>query len=368
MDSPAFDLQASIHQSTPFSISVELDCRGGELLALVGPSGSGKSTVLRMIAGLQKPASGFIRSGPATWFDDATKQNLTPLERHVGFVPQSYGLFPHMTALDNVRSGLGHLPREDQSSQAMAWLGNVHLGGLEHRRPAELSGGQQQRVALARALAREPRILLLDEPFAAVDRATREALHLELAELKSHLSIPVIMVTHDLDEALNLCDRMAILVEGRILQSAPPRELMFRPVSEAVARQIGISNLFEGVVLRHDAALSRTVIQSGRAEVVCPMALNKQPGQRVQWVVPNDAIRLPSLSMGHLPPSENRYRMQVLSLLPMGMDVLLVGQAEGFERPFKVKVGSALAESLDLAKGQTAEFVLREDQLHILPE
>lgn len=367
MDSPAFDLLMSVRQATPFSIDVDLSCHGGELLALVGPSGSGKSTLLRMIAGLVKPSSGFIRSGEEVWFDHNSKRLLSPANRHVGYVPQSYGLFPHMSALNNVLSGLGHLAKESRTTQALNWLANVHLEGLGHRRPAELSGGQQQRVALARALAREPRILLLDEPFVSVDRFTREALYLELAELKRHLAIPVIMVTHDLEEALNLCDQMAILVNGRVLQSAPPREIMFRPDSAIVARQIGAANIIEGIVLRHDKERKRTHVQSGSAIVACPLAENKEVGQKIQWVAPNDSIRLPSLSAGTLPPSENHFRMTVLRLLPMGMDALIVVQPDGFDQPLKVKVGTALVESLSLASGQSVEFVLREDLLHILP-
>ena len=153
---------------------------------------------------------------------------------------QNYALFPHMTALRNVMSALDHLPKAERTARAETLLDQVHLKGLGARRPAELSGGQQQRVAVARALARDPKVLLLDEPFSAVDRVTRRKLHQEIAELRKQLSIPTILVTHDIDEAVKLADTMVVLHCGRILQSAAPRAIMENPATTEVRDVLGL--------------------------------------------------------------------------------------------------------------------------------
>ena len=207
-------LSVRLEQRAPIPLDAGLEVAAGELLALVGPSGSGKTTVLRCIAGLHRPAAGHVRCGDAAWFDAAAGIDLPPQARSVGLVFQNYALFPHLSALENVATALGHLPREARGARASALLDRVHLAGLEARRPAELSGGQQQRVAVARALAREPKVLLLDEPFSAVDQVTRRKLQRELAELRRGLAIPMILVTHDLEEAAMLADRLALLHHG----------------------------------------------------------------------------------------------------------------------------------------------------------
>ena len=139
------DFALAVRQAAPIPLDAELACQGGELLALVGPSGSGKSTLLRMIAGLERPANGRIHSGTSVWFDSQGGIHQTPQQRHVGYVPQHYGLFPHMSALNNVMAGLAHLPPHARAPRAHEWLERMHLTGLQAHRPAELSGGQQQR-------------------------------------------------------------------------------------------------------------------------------------------------------------------------------------------------------------------------------
>jgi molybdate transport system ATP-binding protein len=240
-------LHVRLYQAGPIPLDVELSCGENELLALVGPSGAGKSTVLRTIAGLYRPLQGKIACGSVVWFDTASGINLPPHIRPVGLVFQSYALFPHMTALRNVMTACGHLSNDEREAKARALLGLVHLQGLEDRRPASLSGGEQQRVAVARALAREPNVLLLDEPFSAVDRRTRRRLHRELAELRKTVHIPIVLVTHDLDDAVALSDRMCVLDRGETLQAGLPDELLKLPASERVreALDLPINNMVE---------------------------------------------------------------------------------------------------------------------------
>ena len=204
-------LAVRVVENVPIPLDASFACESGELLALTGPSGSGKSTLLRCIAGLERGARGRIACGDAVWLDSERGLNLVPQQRSVGIVFQQYALFPHLTALRNVEAALGHRPRATRASRARELLASVHLSGLEDRRPSQLSGGQQQRVAMARALARDPQVLLLDEPFAAVDRVTRQKLYRELAELRRTLAMPIVLVTHDLDEAAMLADRIGVM-------------------------------------------------------------------------------------------------------------------------------------------------------------
>lgn len=355
----------TVRQVAPISLDAEVSCHGGELLTLVGPSGSGKSTLLRAIAGLYCPAHGRITCGDACWFDHTKGINLPPQQRHIGFVPQHYGLFPHMTALHNVMAGLTHLPSQIRKERAGIWLSKVHLNGLEQRRPAELSGGQQQRVALARALAREPSILLLDEPFSAVDRATRETLYIELAELKRELALPIIMVTHDLNEALLLADRMTLLSRGHTLQSGSPHQVLARPASETAARLLGIRNLFDGEVLRHDSAAGLTWLRAGDSEIAGRLAVDFAPGSRVRWMVPGSGVRLRSVARGDLPAGVNGLRITVKSVLPLGEDCRVTALLPGIDDPLHLQIPLRLAQQLALAPGTQTDAVLRDRQLHI---
>jgi molybdate transport system ATP-binding protein len=228
-------LEVSLKQPGPIPLDVAFSVAPGEMMALVGPSGSGKTTTLRSIAGFYSPATGRIACDGSLWFDAAAGVNVPARRRRIGLVFQSYALFPHLTALENVMEALGDRPREERRREAQQLLTRMHLDDTGTRRPAELSGGQQQRVAVARALARRPDVLLLDEPFSAVDRVTRRKLRRELVELRQDLPMPTIFVTHDLDDVVRLADRICIMRDGAILQSGSVAEVMQHPVSEAVA-------------------------------------------------------------------------------------------------------------------------------------
>ena len=196
---------------------VSLHVKDGELIALLGPSGSGKSTILRSIAGLYRPEHVMILAGGETWSDSASHIFTPPHRRAVGIVFQEYALFPHLTAIGNVMTALGHRPVGERRPRAEALLELVHLSDHAQRRPRQLSGGERQRVALARALAREPAVLLLDEPFAAVDRTVRRRLQEEVDQLRRTLDIPLVLVTHDFDDVVRLATRLLMLEHGKAI-------------------------------------------------------------------------------------------------------------------------------------------------------
>ena len=218
-------------------------------VALFGPSGTGKSMTLQILAGLVTPERGLITLGDQVLFDSAQRINLPAQRRRVGFVPQSYTLFPHLTVRKNILFGVSHWPRERQETRLAELLTALRLEGLQDRRPAQISGGQQQRVALARAMITEPQILLLDEPFAALDSIIRARLQEELLSLKERYRLPIVLVTHDLQEAYTLSEQIVVLEAGQVIQSAERDEVLYRPANEAVARFVGTRNIFKGKVM-----------------------------------------------------------------------------------------------------------------------
>jgi sulfate transport system ATP-binding protein len=224
------------------SDNVSLDIQAGELLALLGPSGSGKTTLLRVIAGLETQDRGSVFFGA----EDMTQ--IGPKDRQVGFVFQHYALFKHMNVLENVAFGLHVRKRKLGLSTAqirervLELLELVQLGGLEKRLPSQLSGGQRQRVALARALAVEPKVLLLDEPFGALDAKVRRELRRWLRSFHQQMAITTVFVTHDQDEAMEIADRIVIMNRGRIEQLGTPHAISHHPASEFVSEFIGNGN------------------------------------------------------------------------------------------------------------------------------
>jgi molybdate transport system ATP-binding protein len=357
-------LHVRLKQATPIPLEVELECAPHELLALVGPSGSGKSTVLRAIAGLASPRDGYVACGGATWLDTRSGVSSSPRERRVGFVFQHYGLFPHLSAVANVMESLVALAPVARRRRAFDLLARVHLEGLENRLPAELSGGQQQRVAVARALAREPNVLLLDEPFAAVDRATRERLYTELAELRRELSIPVVLVTHDLDEALMLADRMTVLYQGRTLQSGVPFEVVTKPATVQVAQLVGLKNVFRAGVIAHDEERGETLIEWRRHRLRTRMQPQFAPGGQVTWAIAQGQVVLVDAASG----AGNVLDGTVLQYLRLGNNAALTVAVGGADRPpLFLSVPLHVARAHGIATGAAVRIALLPESIHLMP-
>jgi molybdate transport system ATP-binding protein len=236
------------------SYGLELSLEVGGTLALVGPSGSGKTTVLRVVAGLTRPQAGRVAVDDDIWFDSHDGRELPPERRRVGLVFQEYALFPHMSVRQNVEYARRH--------RADAYLERFRIAHLESARPNELSGGERQRVALARALARDPQVLLLDEPLSALDAHTKTAVRAELHELLAELDIPVLLVTHDFEDAAALADRVGVIVDGRLRQTGTPRALVAEPADPFVASFTG-ANLLHGRAEREGNGSTRVHLDDG---------------------------------------------------------------------------------------------------------
>jgi putrescine transport system ATP-binding protein len=269
---------------------LSLEVYQGEFFALLGPSGCGKTTLLRLIAGFEQPSTGRIL------LDGVDLAPVPPHRRPVNMMFQSYALFPHLTVEGNVAFGLKQegLPKNEISTRVADMLALVKLESLGRRKPHELSSGQRQRVALARSLVKRPRVLLLDEPMAALDKKLRGETQFELMDLQRRLGLTFIIVTHDQSEAMTVADRIAVMDRGRLIQVAPPAEIYERPNSRWVADFIGSVNLFEGRVGNDEGTIEGTALGRLRAAG----KINVEPGATVWVAVRPEKVRLTRYEVG----------------------------------------------------------------------
>lgn len=303
-------------------------------LAILGPSGSGKSLTLKILAGIAPHDRGRILLG------GKPISSLAPAARGIGYVPQNYGLFPHLSVVDQLRFPLGADP-----DAAKLWLDRLGLRGLEQRRPHALSLGQQQRVALARALVRPVRLLLLDEPFSALDAPLRAALRQEMLNLQSDFGATTIIVTHDPAEAALLADELLVLEGGRVLQAGRTDEVFPRPANELAARLLGAEFVAEGIA----AGRAAIAVGDGALLQVCGPPL--QEGARVGWTAPSGRIRV---------SAQGRYHGRVERVVPVGIGRQLAIR-------FGKSLIQALAGSAELSRGSECRFDIDPDAVRIWP-
>jgi molybdate transport system ATP-binding protein len=325
-----------------FRLELALDV-GAETVALAGPSGAGKTTVLRAIAGLARPDRGTVRCAGETWFDAAAGIDRPTERRSVGFVFQDYALFPHLSVEGNVRFAGGDGDLLDR-------LGIRHLAKAK---PHELSGGERQRVALARALARRPKVLLLDEPLAALDVHTRASVRGELRELLRELGLPALLVTHDYADAAALAQRIGILVNGRIVQVGRPDELISAPASPFVADFTG-GNLLVGTGTIRPDGLTEVVLVDG-SRLLSSDAVSGRVGAVVYpWEI--------AVARGDPDDStQNHLHGPIVSLVPVGNRVRVrVG-------PVTAEITAASAERLALREGDRAVASFKATGTRLVP-
>jgi molybdate transport system ATP-binding protein len=243
-------LEIKIKKALPgFNLNVELSTQR-ELLTVLGPSGSGKTMTLKCIAGLIRPDEGYIRLNERVIFDTQKHIDLPPRQRKVGFVFQNYALFPHLTVKENIAYGAAKGNKGKLEDRINQWLEKMHLQGFGQRYPSQLSSGQQQRAALIRALFQEPEILLLDEPFSALDAHRKESLELELLNIKQTYNGDIIFVTHDVAQGYKLASRIAVFEAGHIIQCDTKQQVISNPINRTAARLTGLKNFIEGYISR----------------------------------------------------------------------------------------------------------------------
>jgi len=360
-------LSLHLRQQTPIPLQAEFSCLRGELVALVGPSGSGKTTILRAVAGLHSPQSGQITCAGETWLDTNSNLCRSPQQRRIGMVFQEPALFPHMCVLDNVTIALDHVPQKQRRARAHDWLERVNLGGLETRRPATLSGGQQQRVALARALAREPEVLLLDEPFSAVDRVTRRKLQSELAALRQHIDIPVVLVTHDLEEATLLADRICVLHHGETLDFGLPDRIMTQPVSPLVARLIDLPNIFQGVIERHASETGPALMRWNNLSLEIIENITTEIGDNVSWTIPPSFVVLHRRRKPSKGERENPVTGRVSEILTFNEISRITMLIEDMDDcPLVISLDTHAARRNEIKVGEVITVSLLAQDIHIM--
>ncbi|MDC9724435.1 MAG: ABC transporter ATP-binding protein [Gammaproteobacteria bacterium] len=358
-------LKVKLQQTRPALLDVELSCEKGEVLALVGPSGAGKSTVLRCIAGLQSPQHGLISCKGHTWFDSDEKVKQTPQQRRVGMVFQNYALFPHLTVMENIKLALDS-DKSAHHEHGKHLLEQVNLSGLEQRYPHQLSGGQQQRVAIARALARQPEVLLLDEPFSAVDKVTRRKLYLELNTLRRQLDMPVILVTHDLDEAAMLADSLCVIHQGVTLQQGSPEEVLFRPDNVAIARQVDARNVFSGHLVEHENTLK---LKWYEHFIEIASTSGFRAGQHVYWTLSPSKVLLHQRVRKSRGDHENPLIgtiCEMVNLRGITTLILKIEHTNGINLQMDLPEHVAMRNGLKI--GETISVSLLADAIHLMTE
>ncbi len=361
------DLEVRLEQLGPIPLAAEFRCPPGQLVALVGPSGSGKTTILRAIAGLYRVASAHVRCGERVLYDTTRGIDLPPQRRRVGMLFQDYALFPHLSALDNVRLALRDLPEAQREARARGWLARTRVAGLEARRPDQLSGGEQQRVALARALARDPDMLLLDEPFSAVDQVTRHRLRLELADLARTLDVPIVLVTHDLDEACMLADRICVLHRGRTLQQDAPAEVLAHPATARVARLIDIRNIHVATLGAHAVDGTWSEISWGGRLLRTGHAPGFAVGDELAWcIAPTEVLLIPEHARRE--DGENGLDTRVIGLLAGGAMTEAVLKCSGAPGLLlHLTLPTRVARRHALAVGGRVRVSLPREAIHLMP-
>jgi molybdate transport system ATP-binding protein len=346
--------------SPTVSIRAELELDGGpeRVMVLFGPSGSGKTTILRCLGGLDDPQEGFIKFGHDVWFDRAAGINQPPQQRRLAYVPQDYSLFPHLTVGQNIRFGMNSDTR-DADDRVEMLLRKVHLEDKSGRRPSELSGGERQRVALARALARDPRLVLLDEPLAALDLPLREPMRRELRQFLRSIEVPSVVVTHDRVDALTLGDRMAVLTEGTIRQVGPVHDVFSRPADVAVAASVGVETVAPGEILELREGLATVRIGPARILAAQPPAA----AQSVFVCIRAEDVTLET-SRREAVSARNQLDGRVMAIQPEGPLVRVTVDC-GFA--LAALVTRSACDELRLADGSSVVAAVKATAVHLVP-
>ncbi|MEE9216714.1 MAG: ABC transporter ATP-binding protein [Anaerolineales bacterium] len=370
------NFRASFRLHLPdFTLAPEFEL-AAEMAVLFGASGAGKSLTLRTLAGLVKPDEGTIRLNGHTIFDSEQEIDLAPQDRGIGYVPQHYALFPHQSISKNIAFGLHNVSSAEREARVAELLARMRLEPLADRKPGEVSGGQQQRTALARALARRPNMLLMDEPFAAVEEDLRAHLREELLKIQKEFAIPVLLVTHSRAEAYTLAERLIVISEGEVVQSGSRDEVFRRPRTPTVARLMGMANILEATVV--DDSGSELVVDWGAYRLTIANSKSRARYDSLAIANPESRTSGNSLTLGIRPEEihiahdgadislANSFPARLVKDEPQGADHLL--QFEINDQRLDVRVPHPEFMKLELATGQERTLTVDSESIHIVPD
>ncbi|NIS82827.1 MAG: ATP-binding cassette domain-containing protein [Anaerolineales bacterium] len=363
-------LQATMAIATPdFTIEITFEA-GPDLVVIFGPSGSGKSLTLKALAGLIQPEEGTIRLGNRILFDKSRGIHLPPQQRKVGYVPQDYALFPHLTIAENIAFGLHDVSRKERSIRVHDLLHLLRLDAFAQRKPTQVSGGQKQRAALARALARQPDILLLDEPFGALDEALRSHVRDEIRRIQTYYQIPVILVSHSLEDAYSLADHLIVVSRGRVIQAGAKDEVFRRPTSPDVARLTGMVNILEAQVesFKKDQVV---VNWAGHKLSVFNMQSINIDQQALMGIRPEDVMFVRETISPDDAKNENLLRCVIVDDRAQGFDHLLtvvVQHRQSSGKKLLIRMPHPIYLGLGLATGQERTIFIEPSSIHLFPD
>ncbi|MFQ5924309.1 MAG: ABC transporter ATP-binding protein [Anaerolineales bacterium] len=358
----AADFRASFELRLPdFNLAPRFEM-GPEMAVLFGASGAGKSLTLRALAGLVRPDQGSIHLNGHALFDSEEQIDLPPQDRGIGYVPQHYALFPHQSIAKNVAFGLHDLPNEEREARVSELLSRMQLERLADRKPGEVSGGQQQRTALARALARRPDLLLMDEPFAAVEEDLRAHLREELLRIQKDFAIPVLLVTHSRAEAYALAERLIVISEGEIVQSGSRDKVFRRPRTPTVARLMGMTNILQVTIV--DGSGPELLADWGDFRLKIAYSASSAHGGTLTAGVRPEEIRIAPAGSEAQPA--NRLTARLVKDEPQGADHVL--QFEVNDQSLDVRVSHPEFVALDLAAGQMRTLAVEPQGIHVITD
>lgn len=344
-----------------FTLDVKFEA-GNELVVLFGRSGSGKTTALQCISGLLKPDRGTIHVNGRVFFDPITGTNLPVQERGLGYVFQNYALFLHMDVKKNIAYGLKGWSSDEKEKRTMEMLRLLQIEGLENRVPSQLSGGQKQRTALARALAPNPSILLLDEPFSALDMVVRIKLRDAIKRIQKELGITILFITHNHEEAFTLADKMVIFHKGKVQQTGTPEEVFYNPTNIHVAELVGMTNIFEDCTIEEDTAQNGTILLCKDEFYVRVEKGTLKTGEKASWGIRPENVRI--LPKNHM-YTEDLFNVTVASIINKGASKQIVLMLEKCHIPLISEVSNQIFEELHLKTGDLCQVRLDKGMLAV---